>query len=747
MRVFCLHLCGVVLLAGLASSANAQQRVEVTRADIGFGDQYKVGSWAPLRVQVVGGEKSINALADVRVPDSEGVATQVFSSPFNLPAGASATVELLVRVGQLEAPVEVRIIDLGRGKAVAKRTFLTRRELDNGGVAPGDPATTRLIVEVGPVPLGTSALDAEKSSEKYYTQNVVGRVTDLSTLPRSSMAYEAVDTVVISTSDRDSWSGMRADDPRMAALVEWVEHGGRVILFCGANADLVLADGGPLAELAPGEFADNATTDNLAALERYVQENEPLPGRGRNKIAVPQWNTLRGDVALSLGGRANPLPVVIRYRVGLGQVVFVGLDIDKPPLQNWNSRNRLLAMQLNFADESTDNETQNYYYDGPADIVLSLVQRFDRELEKSGIRTPPFLAIAGLVVLYILIIGPGDYLFVKHVLKRMEWTWVTFPAIVVITCLGAYWYATYLKGDSMRVTRVEIVDIDNMTGQSRGTLWSHIFSPSPDRYSLVLEAKSPSGEADSKTTSSVAWLGRPASGLGGMSSDAGSRVGQPVYGWSPDLSQMSGAPIEVWSTKTFVARWQSQTDTRLQSNLKRTGNNLVEGTIENPTSLALSNCQLVYGSWGWRLGSLPAGGSVSIEAGGIGNTAGAPKKLRNLFRNDYNFDPGQGSYYEKQQLVQRIELRGLAEMMMFYDALGGRSQSQQWNRYQHFVDLSHALDSHTAMIVGECNEQRSELARLSNPSDPSSTESMRGERDIEVVIYRYLLPVSPMAEE
>ncbi len=94
-------------------------------------------------------------------------------------------------------------------------------------------------------------------------------------------------------------------------------------------------------------------------------------------------------------------------------------------------------------------------------------------------------------------------------------------------------------------------------------------------------------------------------------------------------------------------------------------------------------------------------------------------------------------------LLGRLDLWGIAEMMMFYDALGGRNHNQQWHRYQHFVDLSHALDSDTAMLVGRCTAPRSELLRI----EGDEPVSMRGEKDLYVVLYRYLLPVKPVEEE
>jgi hypothetical protein len=203
-----------------ASAAVAQPKVDITRVGIGFGDRYKVGSWTPLRLEVVGGQETHTAVADVRVPDGEGTSTRIVSPPFSLAAGSESTIEVLVRIGRLDASVDVRIVDVETGRTLSKRNFVTRRELDSGGIAPGEPATTRLVVEIGPTHMGTSAIGAERTSQQWFTQNVVGRVTDLAELPRNAVAYEAVDTVLLSTSDRDAWAGLRGDDPRMVALAD-----------------------------------------------------------------------------------------------------------------------------------------------------------------------------------------------------------------------------------------------------------------------------------------------------------------------------------------------------------------------------------------------------------------------------------------------------------------------------------------------------------------------------------------------
>src|SRR5207302_2692824 len=51
-----------------------------------------------------------------------------------------------------------------------------------------------------------------------------------------------------------------------------------------------------------------------------------------------------------------------------------------------------------------------------------------------GVPVVSFGWVALFILIYIVLIGPVDYLFLKKVVKRLEWTWVTFPEIGRASC-------------------------------------------------------------------------------------------------------------------------------------------------------------------------------------------------------------------------------------------------------------------------------------------------------------------------
>ena len=126
----------------------------------------------------------------------------------------------------------------------------------------------------------------------------------------------------------------------------------------------------------------------------------------------------------------------------------------------------------------------------------------------------PFFVVALLVIVYILLIGPGDYFLLRRLGRGMQWTWVTFPAIVVIFAAGAYVAAYWLKGDQLRVSQVDLVDID-AEGTARGASWFSIFSPRGESFDLSMRPCLPDGQPP-ETSGSLAWLGKAGNEFNGM---------------------------------------------------------------------------------------------------------------------------------------------------------------------------------------------------------------------------------------
>jgi hypothetical protein len=117
------------------------------------------------------------------------------------------------------------------------------------------------------------------------------------------------------------------------------------------------------------------------------------------------------------------------------------------------------------AGGTSSGAARSFYNSGVTDLASQLrvaLEQFPR------VKLIPFGWVAFLIFLYILAIGPGDYLFLKRVVKRMELTWLTFPAIVIGVSLLAYYAAYRLKGDDLLINKIDVVDVDQVSGLTRG---------------------------------------------------------------------------------------------------------------------------------------------------------------------------------------------------------------------------------------------------------------------------------------
>ena len=168
-----------------------------------------------------------------------------------------------------------------------------------------------------------------------------------------------------------------------------------------------------------------------------------------------------------------------------------------------------------------------------------------RSTNSSRVGLVPFWVVVALVVAYLLLIGPGDYFLLRKVVRRMEWTWLSFPLIVLLFCVGAYVAAHRLKGDRVRVNQIDLVDVavaadDGATSALvRGTSWMNVFSPRAEAFDFALQPQLPDGVRPPDATASVAWLGLPGRFLGGMDPRASNPVAWTEgYEFSPTRDAM-----------------------------------------------------------------------------------------------------------------------------------------------------------------------------------------------------------------
>jgi len=664
---------------------------------IGWGTTeryFRTGCWTPVSLTIRGGTKPVVGRLEWTVADGDGVpSTLSVERPVQLNPGQRVTVRGYIKPGRFE----VEPIATLRAPATQGGRPIFRKRMERHPADQPLMATERLWVSAGPdVGLMSTAALIQRSTENVADSGIyISRLEDFSEFPARWFGLDGVEWVILSMNDPELNARISSSSAWIDALDEWVQRGGRLLLLAGRESPQLIGPGRPLERFSPGRFERMVTLRVFGAVEQFAGSTVPVAGVGAaTAVQVPLLSELRGTVEAAEGS----LPLVVRRAHGFGQIVFAGLDLDDRPWRDWKARERLLSRLLGIdVDQMGEpGSLVSGFEAGYSDISGQLRSALD---EFSDVQIAPFWLVAALVLVYILWIGPIDYFLVKRVFRRTELTWITFPLAVVLFSVGIYVLARAMKGNDLLVNQVSLLDVDAERNWVRGTTWLNVFSPRVATYEVEVVPRLPDGQKAANTDRLISWQGLPGSGMGGMQSAA---VGTPLWGsgyrYGPDLSLLSGVPIQVWSTKAFVSRWsaaQFEAGRALEARLEDDAG-YVAGTVTNRLDVPLEDCLLAFGRWVYRLQTLEPGETVELDPLSDPRPLEAELTGRKVSEEDSATPTG----YD---LLSR-NVRQVLRQMMFYDAAGGAAYTRLHHRYQRFIDLSELLELDRAIFIGFIDE-------------------------------------------
>ncbi len=283
-------------------------------------------------------------------------------------------------------------------------------------------------------------------------------------LPEDWRAYAGVDTVL--------WLDAKASELRSQAQADalrtWIQLGGS---FVAARSTEIGLAGTPIAELLPVAIRGGRQLPGLGdALATLVHRPAP-PGPVLVLDSVPERGTLR----LAQDG----IPLVVQGPLGMGRSIFVAFDPAKEPFAGWSGAGPFWTWAVPSHAAATDSTSG--LARAPAEIGA-----MDLARQAGQFPDVPPPAIGGLfvlIVIYLVIVGPFDY-FVLRKLGRLELTWITFPAYVVLfTLLILFAGGAFIERAAYQR---EILVVDRAAGetQERRRALSAVLAPRNQRYRL-----------------------------------------------------------------------------------------------------------------------------------------------------------------------------------------------------------------------------------------------------------------------
>lgn len=578
---------------------------------------FKVGHWTPVTITVAGDGRIDGATLAVQTTDCDDVLNEaVFTIPSLelTPNEPQRTLIAYCRPGKTDASVSVTI------RPPAPAAPIRSAEEQLSGLDPRHYLYCTLGPRLPNLRLPNHETDGPRHAE-------VGAWDQLQGLPTRWLGYDAVDVAVFCTSDAEFTSGLLNDSARREALLEWVRRGGRLVLCVGRNPDLFQSRE-DLRPILPVDFAGtqsvpmaNVQWPGSAVLDELGDPNRQTPLTLAVVKPKADRNVRRLATARIEGG--GEMPLVLQAAYGSGRVTVIATDPDQPPFTRWKRQGEFWERVLRDAGPKFAVGTQSQSL-----VATESSDNLERHLQNSlesfdSIPVISFSWIALLFLVYIAVIGPLDYLLLKKVFKRLEWTWVTFPAIVVTVSLGAYLAARTLKGDVQRMRKVDLVDYDLIGRTALGHTWFSLFTPRIGNFDVEIQPSTAWGLKESISPPELAALGEARAGR--------QTLFRRSYQFDADQGILRDVPIPVWSVKSFQARWHCRLDAAelpLLTNLRLVGDE-VTGSITSRLPVRLQRVTLLHRNSVYQLGSLDAW-----------QTAQVTPAARISFRDWFSANPG-----------------------------------------------------------------------------------------------------------
>ncbi len=685
------------------------------------------------------------------------------------------SVEMCARLGRTTASYQLKI--LRRQNDGLSLIFQTSGTLTGAMEEPKG-----LILVVGKTLAGVDAGISQMTCAGEFRPRTIhlNRPQDL---PKNLAAWELIDTVVVTSDDADVFQAWTSDE--IARLAEWVRRGGSLVLSIGKNAETFVqnSDWSPF---WPGTLEKAIPIRETSAMELFAQSPIPVTLLGvteKHRIFVSKFTNLAPEIQV----RASQfdLPLVLRRRMGLGQVNWVTFDLDHPALTSWGGRGNFLSALLEFSLYNPDSEEAVHrgLHSGYNDMAGQLRSALD---DFVGIRSISFGVLVLFFLLYLALIGPGCWFLCKKLPKGGEAaSWVVFCLTVAGGC-AILSHIANSGTDGIRFNRVRVVDFVQETNFVREQAWGNVWSPDASRLTLALapfsiadwdaaSAASATGETNATSkinvtkqknekippnktlnfsqSAYITWFGLPGSYLGGMDSRVSSvadGISRKETACRMEETRFENIPFFARSTRSFCAQRCVQLSPETFPQFGKLHNNQysrVLGEIRNPFSVPLVHCLLFYGEWAYEIGRLEPGQTFRIDE--TTSYLGAASLLVDA------------DYVEDRSIKSSVGLRRvnrpydrtsrdpeyILRNMLFFSKTGGRSYTGQQNRYQYFLDGSALLTCETAIFYGVAEPaEKTDVFQIQDAVTHSPL-ALKNPDDKNVQIVRGFIPVEVMKKD
>jgi len=582
----------------MAAPAPAAERVDRRETNFqvsalvpGLGNRYRPGRLFPIAVELSVLATRVSGTIEVQT-QTQSESIPIYTAAFDLSPGASYRYYLYPRCENLSDSYTLTIRD-ANGREL-RQEQLAMKSHETG---------TYLAATIGHEDVAGLG-PTQQNDQRIGLQSVP---LQMDFMPPKCSGWDPADAVIWPHPDP---SGMSAAQQK--ALTDWVLGGGRLILAPGDSWQAVAKTF--LSDFVPGAVTGLEVTPYLDKLAAYG--GAQFDGDARMSIAVLK-NPV-GEVLVWSESR----PLVVRCRMGFGEVIFLAFDPTKSPFARWRGSQafweNVLALKRPARTESQQSNQQGNYFNpygsyGVSDTLANSLGEFPK------VKPISFTFVVFFLLIYVILIGPVDYFVLKR-LKHLEWTWFTFPAVALVATGIAFWTISSTRTAQIYINQLSVMDWSADGKSERSHDVAVLLSPTNQRYDVTF--KNAGGELFLMENHRD-----PYGGMGG-----GFNISATTFRMddAEDGPVARSLLIPVWSTRTFSGclRQNAKTNVPFSASLSVVGDHL-EGSVTSHALDTLTGVAVIH-----KTGVYTRGASGGLGPGETWQLV--PKQRRKLadFYND-----------------------------------------------------------------------------------------------------------------
>lgn len=569
----------------LAQSQDDRINIQAEAANQGY---FKYGEWLLVWVDIENSGKDVQAEIQIRVRGSSG--TMLFSEPVDLPALSHKKIPVYVLPNNFTRELDVQLY----AREAGNTRLMTQQRVQ---IKPQPNLT--LIVGVAAYERGAiSLIDLTTIPGVNRPKQLVD--IKLQELSVRFEALRSLDLMVLNDVD----TGVLSPEQN-TALKTWVEQGGILVIGGGAGAaKTTIGLSEDLLPLLPEDSLELSELPRLGEFASGGEQNAEMDVRIPGPFLISSSDRYSGNVLVTEAGT----PLVVEKILGSGCIYYVALDLSSEPFDSWRGTvpfwELLISSRLEFPGYLAPDISARQQLASQMPYVLTNLPMLD---------LPSAQGLALLLVVYILFVGPFNYLVLRW-RKRLHWAWITIPAITLIFSILSFSLGYALRGTDLFLNKIAVIDLQQ-DGMANVTSYLGLFSPARQSYQVEVEGNgliSPLGS----------YYDPWAFGGSDISTDAGPEIilqqGDPGF--------VRGLSVDQWSMQSFMVEGLPLEFGQVISDLRLEGEWLV-GTVENRSHYDLQDVVLVLNKQFQKLGSIQIGAQIDVKlyvANPLGPDFGAP---------------------------------------------------------------------------------------------------------------------------